>query len=74
MLCFELYKIMVNKVTFIGFTGGDRPPLDPPLGPVDSHVGAVKVKKYFLTAYGFPDIDCLPCLAKDIRLFLKGTI
>jgi len=27
----ELYKIMVNKVIFIGFMGGDRPPLDPPL-------------------------------------------
>jgi len=22
---------MVNKVTFAGFRGGDRPPLDPPL-------------------------------------------
>jgi len=27
----ELYKIMVNKVTFAGFRGGDRPPLDPSL-------------------------------------------
>ena len=29
-----LYQIMVNKVTFVGFMGGDRPirpPLDPPL-------------------------------------------
>jgi len=27
----ELYKIMVNKVNFFGFRGGNRPPLDPPL-------------------------------------------
>jgi len=25
MLFFELYKIMVNKVTFVGFRGNDRP-------------------------------------------------
>jgi len=35
MLFFELYKIMVNKVSFVGFSGGgDRPnrsPLNPPL-------------------------------------------
>jgi len=30
----ELHKIMVNKITFVGFRGSDRPnrsPLDPPL-------------------------------------------
>jgi len=26
----ELYKTMVNKVTFLGFRVGDRPPLKPP--------------------------------------------
>jgi len=26
MLFSELYKIMVKKVTFLGFRGGDRPP------------------------------------------------
>jgi len=34
MLFSELYKIMVKKVTFVGFRGGDRPnrlSLDPPL-------------------------------------------
>jgi len=33
MMFFDLYKIMVNKVTFVGFRGGDRPnrPLDPPM-------------------------------------------
>jgi len=33
MLFSELYKIMVNKVSFLGFRGRDRPicPLDPPL-------------------------------------------
>ena len=35
MLFFELYNLMVNTVTYIGFRGGgDRPnrlPLDPPL-------------------------------------------
>jgi len=25
MLIYELYKIMVNKVTFVDFTGDDRP-------------------------------------------------
>ena len=30
MLLSELYKIIVNKVTFSGFREGDRPPLDPP--------------------------------------------
>jgi len=32
MLFSELYKIMVNEATFVGFKGGDRPkaPLDPP--------------------------------------------
>jgi len=25
MLLSELYEIMVNKVTFVGFKGGDRP-------------------------------------------------
>jgi len=25
MMFFGLYKIMVNKVTFVGFRGGDRP-------------------------------------------------
>jgi len=34
MLFSELYKIMVKKVTFLGFRGGDRPPLDPPLLPI----------------------------------------
>jgi len=32
----ELYKIMVNEVTFVGFRGGVRPnpsPLDPTLSP-----------------------------------------
>jgi len=32
MLFSELYNIMVNKVTFVGFRGDDRPsrlPLDP---------------------------------------------
>ena len=31
---FSMYQIMANKVTFVGFRGGDhpiRPPLDPPL-------------------------------------------
>ena len=31
MLFSELCKIMVNKVTFVGFTGGDRP--NRPSGP-----------------------------------------
>ena len=34
MFVSELYKIMVNKVAFVGFRGRDRlnrPPLDPPL-------------------------------------------
>jgi len=34
MLFSELYKIMVKKVTFVGFRGGGHPnylPLDPPL-------------------------------------------
>jgi len=33
MLFFELHKIMVNKVTFVGFREGERPitPLDPSL-------------------------------------------
>ena len=34
MLFYELYKIMMNIVTFVGFSGGDRPngpPLDLPL-------------------------------------------
>jgi len=31
MLFPELYKIMVNKVTFVGFRRGDRHPRDPPL-------------------------------------------
>jgi len=26
MLFYELYKIMVNKATFVGFRGGYRPP------------------------------------------------
>jgi len=29
MLISELYNIMVNKVTFVSFRGGDSPPLDP---------------------------------------------
>jgi len=29
MLFSELYKIMMNKVTFVGFRGGDRPNLPP---------------------------------------------
>jgi len=37
MLFSELYKIMVNKVTFAGFKGGRSPqsPLDPPLLRLD---------------------------------------
>ena len=31
MLFCKLYKIMVKKVTFVGFRMGNRPPLDPPL-------------------------------------------
>jgi len=31
MLFSELYKIIVNEVTFVGFKGGDRSTLDPPL-------------------------------------------
>jgi len=31
MLFFELYKIMVNNVTFVGFRGGRSSPVDPPL-------------------------------------------
>jgi len=30
MQFFDLHKIMVNKVAFVGFTGGDRP--NHPLG------------------------------------------
>jgi len=30
MLYSELYKIMVNKVTFVGFMGSKSPSLDPP--------------------------------------------
>jgi len=30
MLFFEMYKTMVNKVTFVGFRGGDRPNRPPP--------------------------------------------
>jgi len=29
MLFSDLYKIMVKKVTFVGFRGGDRPNLPP---------------------------------------------
>ena len=42
MLFSELYKIMVNKVTFVGFRGGDRhnpPSLDPPPDCTPKHVG-----------------------------------
>jgi len=42
MLFLKLYKIMVNKVTFVGFKGGDRPnhpPLDPPLRQSKCMVG-----------------------------------
>jgi len=31
MLFCKLYKIMVKKVSFVGFRMGNRPPLDPPL-------------------------------------------
>ena len=34
----ELYKIMVNKVTFVGYMGANAPiaiPLGPPLGPAN---------------------------------------
>jgi len=30
MLFSELYKIMVKRVTFVGFRGGDRPNRSPP--------------------------------------------
>jgi len=30
MLFAELYKIAVNKVTFVGFMGGNRPNCSPP--------------------------------------------
>jgi len=33
MLVFKLYKIMVNKVTFVGFRGGDRPNRPPWIHP-----------------------------------------
>jgi len=29
MLFSKLYKIVMNKVTFVAFSGGDRPLLDP---------------------------------------------
>jgi len=32
----ELYTTMVKKVTFVGFRGGDRPLLDPPLQVISS--------------------------------------
>jgi len=31
MLFSELYKMMVKKVASVGFMGGDRPPVAPPL-------------------------------------------
>jgi len=31
MLFCELYKIMLNKITFVGYRASDRPSLDPPL-------------------------------------------
>jgi len=34
MLFYELYKIMVNNVTFVGF-GGAIAPLDPPMVVTD---------------------------------------
>jgi len=42
MLFSELDKIMVNKVTFVGFMGGYRPiaPIDPPLLPAKKPVSA----------------------------------
>jgi len=42
MLLSEVYKIVVNKVTFVGFRGSDRPnrPLDPPLLPLKSNLPA----------------------------------
>jgi len=48
MLFSELYKIMVSKVTFPGFRGGDRtpPPLDPPLAFIS--VRKVLIMKYKL--------------------------
>jgi len=44
MLFSELYKIMVNKVTFVGFMGGDRPnhPLDPPLNTSLNSTGVAR--------------------------------
>jgi len=39
MLFSELYKIMVNKVTFVSFKGGDRPN-SPPLNPTLILLGA----------------------------------
>jgi len=32
----ELYTTMVKKITFVGFRGGDRPLLDPPLQVISS--------------------------------------
>jgi len=37
--CFfsELCKIVVNKVTFVGFSGGDRPDCPPGSAPAPKH-------------------------------------
>jgi len=43
MLFSNLYKIMVNKATFVGFIGGDRSPLDPPLFIVKLPIHAILV-------------------------------
>jgi len=37
MLFPKLYKIMVKKVSFVGFRGAIAPPLDPPLIVVKCH-------------------------------------
>jgi len=42
MLVSELYKIMVNKVTFVGFRGGDRPP---PPGSAPAYAGYSNLNK-----------------------------
>jgi len=48
MLFFELYKITVKKVTFLGFRGAIAPsaPLDPPLVLLKKQ--ALTLKQHFL--------------------------
>jgi len=47
MLFSELYKLIVNKVTFLGFRGGRSPHLDPPLGGFE-HYGTRKKRSTLL--------------------------